>query len=70
MHDKTTNLLQSSYMSKEFLSKACSDFIEDMLRRTFDEEDPISQAPLKCSQETPQVKKKDFPSNLWICKTL
>ncbi|KAJ3635191.1 hypothetical protein MTP99_008118 [Tenebrio molitor] len=68
MQDKGTNLLKSNYMSKEFLSKACSDFIEDILRKTFDEEDPISQAPMKCSQETqtcardfpPQVKKKKF----------
>ncbi|EFA00161.1 hypothetical protein TcasGA2_TC002982 [Tribolium castaneum] len=68
MQDKQTNLVQAKYMTKEFLSKACTDFIEDILRKTFDEEDPISQAPLKVSQETqtfprdfaPQVKKQKF----------
>lgn len=54
MKDKGTSLVQqqTNYMSKEFLAKACSDFIEDILRKTFDEEDPISQAPVKCSQTT------------------
>lgn len=68
MHNKGTNFKPPSYMTKEFLSKACCDFIEDILRITFDEEDPISQAPLKCSQETQtctrdfrvQIKKKKF----------
>ncbi|RZC33103.1 hypothetical protein BDFB_011884 [Asbolus verrucosus] len=59
MYNKATNFCQGNYMSKEFLAKACSDFLEDILRKTYDDENPITQAPMKRSQET-QTRAKDF----------
>lgn len=67
MQDKSTNISSPKFMTKEFLSKACCDCIEDILRKTFEDEAPLCQAPPpKCSQETqtstpyflPQIKKK------------
>ncbi|RZC35064.1 hypothetical protein BDFB_013471 [Asbolus verrucosus] len=59
MYDKATYFCHSNYMSKEFLAKACSNCLEDILQKAYHDEDPITQASLKRSQET-QTRAKDF----------
>lgn len=39
-----------NYRSKEYISRVCRDIIEDILKQTYDEENPILSAPLKCSR--------------------
>lgn len=41
---------QINYRSKEYIASVCRDIIEDILKQTYDEENPISLAPLKCSK--------------------
>lgn len=40
------------FKSKEYLSNVCRDIIEDLLRETYDEENPLTTALEKCSQST------------------
>lgn len=41
---------QINYRSKEYIASVCREIIEDILKQTYDEENPISLAPLKCSK--------------------
>ncbi|XP_060522893.1 uncharacterized protein LOC132699917 isoform X2 [Cylas formicarius] len=44
------HLIEVKYRTKEYISRVCCDIIEDILKQTFDEENPVSSAPLKCSR--------------------
>lgn len=54
-----TNSSKTSYKSKEYISSLCRDIIEDLLRETYDEENPLTTASVKQSQGT-QVTHKDI----------
>lgn len=41
-----------NYRSKEYIARICRDIIEDILKQTYDEENPILSAPLKCSRSS------------------
>lgn len=40
------------FKSKEYISNVCRDIIEDLLKETYDEENPLTTALEKCSQST------------------
>lgn len=40
------------FKSKEYISTVCRDIIEDLLKETYDEENPLTTALEKCSQST------------------
>lgn len=52
------NFLDNSHLyfgdckSKEYISSVCRDIIEDLLKETYDEENPLTTALEKCSQST------------------
>lgn len=45
-------LIDNNYRTKEYISKVCSFLIEDLLKKTFDEEDPPLTAAIKESRST------------------
>lgn len=46
------SIVEVRYHTKQNLSEACCDIIEDLLRKAYDEEDPFLTAPQKCSKYT------------------
>lgn len=45
-------LIDVQYHTKENLSRACSDIFEDLLRKSYDLDEPLATLPDKCSTET------------------
>lgn len=45
--------------SKEYISNVCRDIIEDLLKETYDEENPLATSLEKCSRST-QTNLRDY----------
>lgn len=45
-------LVDVQYHTKENLSRACTDIFEDLLRKTYDLDEPLASSPYKCSSGT------------------
>ncbi|KAF7271251.1 hypothetical protein GWI33_015852 [Rhynchophorus ferrugineus] len=48
--DEWTAFEPIHYRTKEYIGRVCRDIIEDILKQTYDEENPVASAPLKCTR--------------------
>lgn len=66
------------FKSKEHISSVCRDIIEDLLKETYDEENPLATALQKCSRSTQTeaninclalslIQKEQHEPSKWFC---
>lgn len=68
-----SSLIDIHYHTKETLSRACTDIFEDILRKTYDIDEPLATLPNKCTagiqvgtSKAEEKNKKDIDINKLI----
>lgn len=62
-NEERYSAINVKYHTRENLSQACSDIIEDLLRKAYEEDDPLTTAPIKCSKYTQTIKRVQNPGS-------
>ncbi|KAG5899188.1 hypothetical protein JTB14_026941 [Gonioctena quinquepunctata] len=52
MRENIAEIYEANYKTREYIASACCDIIEDILKTTYDEENPITLSLRKCSRST------------------